>query len=348
MKKEKLTPLTTITLLSFLPFMFINHQLLVATKGISILAIFIVAIAATFLRFLGMKVSALFHPETFRMDRYDVSVISRRVYGTTTRNGFFAEVLRMSDRGAVNLEVSGGKLQAKKRVRPNMTRYQAVIYDNLDEGFEKTYTEWKRAVDADPQGKDRISPDSLKDATQATKKPAGLLLMFSALLAAILLPLSILIVAYGCFTTFTRHRNIKLPGTQKELEELPPAERRAIEGPFTAWYVALLILTLSAYFLVYFFKGPIAGMIFFLVFLSFFFWFAYYLEQKQARGSLTEEERLRSDVAGLFKSLKTYSELENQTNPAYFLMYGEYAAWALALRRQNPKIDARIDALLRA
>ncbi|MBU0586724.1 hypothetical protein KJ780_04370, partial [Candidatus Micrarchaeota archaeon] len=47
--------------------------------------------------------------------------------------------------------------------------------------------------------------------------------------------------------------------------------------------------------------------------------------------------------ARLLKSLKEYTELEKHTNINQFLAFGEYGAWALAIKMQNPEMNEIIE-----
>ncbi len=294
--------------------------------------------------YFNFKKFLLRFPLAFELQGYDLSIISGRVYGEATFNGFFAELIRLAEKKALFLKLKGDQLEIEINRKSSgiLPKHQKLILQTLKDGLQKTFFTWKEAVDSAPEIKNRLDIELSK--IKATKKSLKYFLtgtIFGFFVSIILLWIAIYAIGFFLLFFISKIQNKSFP-TDAEYRLLDSEDKKKVERllvwVFLLFFAIYFILVLSAFL----FSGLIAGIFILLATNAFVLIILPFFGVSSNQNPQTKDDTLIQ----VYDSIKQYSELENQEEISYFLMFGEYAAWALALKMNNTSVDPKIQDLL--
>jgi hypothetical protein len=279
--------------------------------------------------------ASLQYPLTFELSSYDLSVIGTRIYRDISLNVFFGELLRLNEKKAVELKYADSTLIIKpnKSYSGLLSKYQKIILENLPMGVEIALNKWAEVLEKD---KEASKPLDIKaKIKEATTKSIGyflkaLFLGFFVILFSF--NLSMMLISFYLLLFINSGKNSRFPRNSMEYNALPKEEKDVYEKRLG---IISFLLFISIYVLLWFSLLFISPWVIPL-------WFVFTVIVLDII-SVSYNSDEGNFFARLVKSMESYSDLGKQDDVSYFLMYGGFGAWALALKLQNPEIDEKIE-----
>ncbi|MBU0585936.1 hypothetical protein KJ780_00330, partial [Candidatus Micrarchaeota archaeon] len=103
------------------------------------------------------------------MASYDLSFIGRRIYQDSDISIFFAELIRLNEKKAIQIKTQNGiQISINNEFSGNLSKYQKIVMDNLNKGIMNSFSAWKKELDSDKQA---LKPLNISvDTDKALKK----------------------------------------------------------------------------------------------------------------------------------------------------------------------------------